>query len=174
MQLQYISSTLDDNATLIADWQTTVTNYNAQNAALWKVGQVAAAVSGHQSSDITNVLLDTAVGSGFSSTDALAMVSDKTVPGFTGDASFTNLTAPNNTATNVKTQLLTYIGLSTAEYDNGTAIPTAPISPLLNSMPVLPAMILLQEVRTPVRFQTMTGRSCRHLTAAVIDNSTRA
>ena len=123
LQLQYLSSTLDDNATLIADWQTTVTNYNAQNAALWKVGQVAAAVSGHQSSDITNALLDTAVGSGFSSSDALAMVSGKTVPGFTGDASFTNLAVPDNTATNVKTQLLSYIGLSTAEYDNWNSNP---------------------------------------------------
>ena len=171
-QLQYVSNVLDADADAIADWQTTITNYNAQNAALWKVGQVAAGVTGHQSSEITNVLLDTAVGSGFSSTDALAVVSDRTVPGFTADASFTNLAAPNNTATNVKAQLLSYVGLSTAEYDEWNSNPDSANYTLADFNACFTSNDPLTGGPNTCSISNSNWSSLSNLTAAVIDNST--
>ena len=122
-QLEYLSSALDQSASLVSAWQTTINSFDNQTGALWKVGQVAAGASGHPDSDITSTLLNTAIGSSFDAAPVFTAGSSTSASGFAGDAVFDNLTDPNNTASNVKANLLSYVGFTDAQYTawNGNA-----------------------------------------------------
>ena len=114
--LDYLSSTLDQDATLISSWQSSITQFSTQTAALWKIGQVAMGASGHLSSDLTPAIIDTAIGSNFDSSTLMTARSSASASNFAGNTSFTNLTPPNNTASNVKAELLSYVGFTNAQY----------------------------------------------------------
>ena len=114
--LDYLSSALDQNATLISSWQSTITQFSTQTAALWKIGQVAMGASGHPSSDLTPAIINTAIGSNFDSSTLMTARSSASASNFAGDTNFTNLTPPNNTASNVKSELLSYVGFTDAQY----------------------------------------------------------
>ncbi|MGC6485023.1 MAG: hypothetical protein ACON4P_05055 [Candidatus Puniceispirillales bacterium] len=115
-QLENLSSILSTSATAISDWQTTITNFNTPAAARWKIGQVAAGNSGHEDSDIDNDLLDTAIGSSFSSATAFSAAAGTSASGFAAATVFDNLTAPDNNAPNIQSSLLSYIGFTNAQY----------------------------------------------------------
>ena len=115
-QLEYLSSILDQNAGTISVWQNTISTFSMQDAALWKIGQIASGASGHAASDMTPLLMDTAIGDNFDSQSLMAIGSSASAPNFAGDSGFVNLSPPNNTATNVKAQLLTYIGFTDDQY----------------------------------------------------------
>lgn len=117
-QIDYLNTQLSDNATLVSDWQTTINGFNKQTAALWKINLVASGASGHPDSHITNYLLNNAIGSSFSAATVFNVGSSKSASGFAGAAAFDNLTSPSNTAANVKSELLSYVGFTTAQYNN--------------------------------------------------------
>lgn len=115
-KIDYLNTLLSDNASLISDWQTTINSFNIQTAALWKIDKVASGATGHSDSDINNLILDSAIGSSFSSSTLLGTNSSATAAGFAGTSSFDNLTSPSNTSSNVKSYLLTYAGYTSAQY----------------------------------------------------------
>ena len=109
---QYLSATLDSNASEISDWQTTINNFNNQTASLWKIAQVAAGSNGHEDSDITANLLNDGIGNNFNVNNALSSVSTASLNGFVASSNFDNLVSPNNTSTGVETALSNYLGFN--------------------------------------------------------------
>ena len=114
--LDYLSSALDQDALLTSAWQSTIDQFNTQTAALWKIGQVAAGASGHLPGDLTPAIINIAIGNDFDSNTLMTARSSASASNFAGNTSFTNLTPPNNTASNVKSELLSYVGFTDAQY----------------------------------------------------------
>lgn len=114
--LEYLGSQLSSTAGLVSDWQTTLNGFDNATGARWKIGQVAADADNHTASDLTAGLFDAAIGAGFDTASVLTAGSSATLSAFGATAAFDNLTAPGNTASGIKSALLSYIGFSDAQY----------------------------------------------------------
>lgn len=90
-----------------------VVGATATNVALWKIGKMVTDSTNHPSSGLSTSLIDTAVGNSFSTTDALALDSTKTISTLQTALSSSGL-GSSPTSSSVQGWVGTHVGFATA------------------------------------------------------------